>query len=223
MGSSVHELRLNCCRIFSGQITRTETKSYESDALPVVPAGPILVRAWGNQNVGSSAQWSGRISFDRFEVDLRSGEVWENGTRVRLQEQPFQVLRVLLERNGEIVTREELKRTLWASDTFVDFDDGLNTAVKKIRDLLDDSAEQPRYIETIPRRGYRFMCAVERPLPAEADAASAPSPGLVVSPPVPEPPVERKSFRRAASVAAGVLVLILVLVGTEVRLSLIHI
>ena len=72
------------------------------------------------------------------------------------------MLRVLLERNGEIVTREELKRTLWAADTFVDFDDGLNTAVKKIRDVLGDSAEQTRYIETIPRRGYRFKCAVER-------------------------------------------------------------
>jgi DNA-binding winged helix-turn-helix (wHTH) protein len=71
--------------------------------------------------VATSAQSSGRVRFDGFEVDLRSGEIWENGTRVRLQEQPFQVLRVLLERDGEIVTREELKRTLWAADTFVDF------------------------------------------------------------------------------------------------------
>ncbi len=81
--------------------------------------------------------------------------------RLRIQDQPFQVLRILLERHGEIVSREELKQSLWAADTFVDFDDGLNTAVKKIRDLLGDSAERPRYIETIPRRGYRFMAGVE--------------------------------------------------------------
>ncbi len=98
-----------------------------------------------------------RFSFDEFEVDLRSGELWERGNRLRLQDQPFQVLRALLERRGEIVTRDELKQTLWPADTFVDFDDGLNTAVSKIRDVLGDSAEKPRYIETIPRRGYRFM------------------------------------------------------------------
>jgi DNA-binding winged helix-turn-helix (wHTH) protein len=87
--------------------------------------------------------------------------MWKHGTRLRLQDQPFQVLRLLLERRGEIVTREELRQRLWLADTFVDFDDGLNTAVKKIRDLLGDSAERPRYIETIPRRGYRFMAVVE--------------------------------------------------------------
>ncbi|HXC88465.1 MAG TPA: tetratricopeptide repeat protein [Candidatus Cybelea sp.] len=107
--------------------------------------------------MAANAQPSRRLSFDEFEVDLRSGEVWERGNRLRLQDQPFQVLRVLLERRGEIVTRDELKQTLWPADTFVDFDDGLNTAVRKIRDALGDSAEKPRYIETIPRRGYRFM------------------------------------------------------------------
>lgn len=111
--------------------------------------------------MATSAQCSSRLRFDGFEVDLHSGEVWEHGIRVRLQDQPFQVLRVLVERRGEIVTRDELKQTLWPADTFVDFDDGLNTAVKKIRDLLGDSAERPRYIETIPRRGYRFMAVVE--------------------------------------------------------------
>jgi pentatricopeptide repeat protein len=107
--------------------------------------------------VAANAQPSRRLSFDEFEVDLRTGELWERGSRLRLQDQPFQVLRVLLERRGEIVTRDELKQTLWLADTFVDFDDGLNTAVRKIRDALGDSAEKPRYIETIPRRGYRFM------------------------------------------------------------------
>src|SRR5262244_21069 len=112
-------------------------------------------------DVPSNAPSSSRLRFDSFEVDVRSGEVWEHGKRVRLQEQPFQVLRVLLERRGEIVTREDLKQALWPADTFVDFDDGLNTAVKKIRDVLGDSVERPRYIETIPRKGYRFLAALE--------------------------------------------------------------
>jgi len=107
--------------------------------------------------VAANVQPSRRLSFDEFEVDLRSGELWQRGNRLRLQDQPFQVLCVLLERRGEIVTRDELKQTLWSAETFVDFDDGLNTAVRKIRDVLGDSAEKPRYIETIPRRGYRFM------------------------------------------------------------------
>jgi TolB-like protein/DNA-binding winged helix-turn-helix (wHTH) protein/Tfp pilus assembly protein PilF len=124
-----------------------------------------------------NAPASNRLRFDSFELDLRSGELWKHGARLRLQDQPFQVLRVLLERRGEIVTREELKQTLWPADTFVDFDDGLNTAVKKIRDLLGDSAEHPRYIETIPKRGYRFVghAALAFPThPAEPSAASAP-------------------------------------------------
>ena len=98
-----------------------------------------------------------RLRFDGFEVDPRSGEVWKDGLRVRLQGQPFQVLCLLLERRGEVVTREELRQRLWPGHTVVDFDDGLNTAIRKIRELLGDSAEHPRYIETIPRRGYRFV------------------------------------------------------------------
>jgi TolB-like protein/DNA-binding winged helix-turn-helix (wHTH) protein/Flp pilus assembly protein TadD len=108
-------------------------------------------------HLASNAQPSHRLRFDEFEIDLRSAELWVRGNRTRLQDQPFQVLRVLLERRGEIVTRDELKQNLWPADTFVDFDDGLNTAVRKIRDALGDSAEKPRFIETIPRRGYRFV------------------------------------------------------------------
>ena len=117
-------------------------------------------------HVAANAQLPRRFSFDEFEVDLRSGELWERGNRLRLQDQPFQVLRVLLERRGEIVTRDDLKQTLWPADTFVDFDDGLNTAVRKIRDALGDSAEKPRYIETIPRRGYRFIGCLPNLRPA---------------------------------------------------------
>jgi len=109
------------------------------------------------------------MRFGAFEVDLRSGEVYKHGIRLKLQDQPFQVLAVLLEHPGDLVTREELRQKLWPSDTFVDFDTGLNSAIKKLRAALSDSAEDPRYVETLPRRGYRFIARVENgPLPSTA-------------------------------------------------------
>ncbi len=98
-----------------------------------------------------------RARFGTFEVDLRSGELHKHGIRLKLQDQPFQVLALLLEHPGDLVTREEFRQKLWPADTFVDFDTGLNSAIKKLRDVLGDSAEKPRYIETLPRRGYRFI------------------------------------------------------------------
>src|SRR5262249_565004 len=157
-------------------------------------------------HVPSNAPSSSRLRFDNFELDLRSGELWKHGTRLRLQGQPFQVLRVLLERRGEVVTREELKQTLWLADTFVDFDDGLNTSVKKIRDLLGDSAEQPRYVETIPKRGYRFVghTALAFPAhPAELPAASAPQ--LVPASAPTESPSQSPATRRPRYIALAVL------------------
>jgi len=100
------------------------------------------------------------ISFGPFETDLRAGELRRDGRKIRLQEQPFQVLAMLLERTGEIVTREELRGRLWPADTFVDFDHGLNAAVKRLRDALGDSAEDPRFVETLSRRGYRFIAPI---------------------------------------------------------------
>ena len=102
-----------------------------------------------------------RIRFDAFDVDTRAGEVRKHGIRLKLHRQPFQVLSLLLEHPGDVVTREELRRKLWPGDTFVDFDTGLNSAVKKLRDALCDSADAPRYIETLPRRGYRFIAQVQ--------------------------------------------------------------
>ena len=102
-----------------------------------------------------------KVRFDAFEVDMRAGEVRKHGIRLKLHRQPFQVLSLLLERPGDLVTREELRQKLWPGDTFVDFDTGLNSAVKKLRDALCDSAEEPRYIETLPRRGYRFIAQLE--------------------------------------------------------------
>jgi len=101
------------------------------------------------------------VRFGTFRVDLRAAELHSQAGRVKLQEQPFQVLALLLGRAGEVVTREELQKRLWPADTFVDFDDGLNTAIRKLRDALGDSAEQPRFIETVPRRGYRFIHPIE--------------------------------------------------------------
>ena len=100
------------------------------------------------------------MRFGIFEADLRAGELRRNGSKIKLQDQPFQLLALLLERPGEVVTREELRGKLWPADTFVDFDHGLNAAVKRLRGALGDSAENPRFIETLSRRGYRFLVPV---------------------------------------------------------------
>ena len=102
------------------------------------------------------------VRFGAFEVDLRAGELRKNGVKLKLQEQPLQVLAMLLECPGKVVTREELQRKLWSTDTFVDFEHSLNAAVKRLREALGDSADNPRYIETLPRHGYRLIIPVER-------------------------------------------------------------
>jgi TolB-like protein/DNA-binding winged helix-turn-helix (wHTH) protein/Flp pilus assembly protein TadD len=112
-----------------------------------------------------------RLRFGVFEMDLRTGELRKHGMQVRLQKQPFQVLTMLLEHAGEVVTREELQKNLWPADTFVDFDHGLNKTINKIRDALGDSAESPRFLETVSRRGYRFLAEVKA-----VDAGSVPVP-----------------------------------------------
>src|SRR5438552_8487247 len=99
----------------------------------------------------------GAVRFGVFEVDLRAGELRKQGVKIKLQEQPFHLLQMLLEHPGEIVTREELRGRIWPADTFVDFDQGLNNAIKRLRESLSDSPENPRFIETIPRHGYRFI------------------------------------------------------------------
>ena len=114
-----------------------------------------------------------RFRFGVFEIDIRAGELRKHGLRIRLQEQPFQVLAILLEHPGEVVTREELQKKLWPADTFVDFDHGLNKAISKIREALRDSAESPRFVETVARRGYRFLAEVK-----VADLAAVRGPDL---------------------------------------------
>ena len=99
----------------------------------------------------------GTIRFDAYELDVRSCELRRDGIRVKVQEQPLQILQILLQRPGQLVTREELRQKIWPSDTFVDFDHGINNAIKRLRAALGDSAETPRYIETVASRGYRFI------------------------------------------------------------------
>jgi TolB-like protein/DNA-binding winged helix-turn-helix (wHTH) protein/Tfp pilus assembly protein PilF len=123
------------------------------------------------------------VRFGVFEVDLRAGELRKQGVKVKLQEQPFQILRILLERPNEVVTREQLQHEIWPADTFVDFDHGLYNAIKKLREALGDTASTPRFIETLPRRGYRFVgplnenghATVVAPRPAEPSAVAASS------------------------------------------------
>src|ERR1041385_1587822 len=105
------------------------------------------------------------LRFGLFEVDLSTGELRKNGVKIRLQEQPFQILAFLLARPGELVTRQDLRDQLWSNDTFVDFDHSLNTAINKLREALGDSASSPRFVETVARRGYRFLGSVESATP----------------------------------------------------------
>lgn len=119
-----------------------------------------------------------RARFGPYEVDLHTHELWKFGTRLKLVGQPFEILSMLIRRRGELVTRDEMRTRLWPSDTFVDFNHGLNAAVNKLREALSDSADDPRYIETLPRRGYRFIAEIEwSGLPQTARASN---PGLAV-------------------------------------------
>jgi DNA-binding winged helix-turn-helix (wHTH) protein/Tol biopolymer transport system component len=140
---------------------------------------------------------NGIVSFGVFQADLRAGELRRSGAKVKLQEQPFQVLAMLLERPGEIITREELRTRLWPADTFVDFDHGLNAAIKRLRDGLGDSAENPRFVETLARRGYRFIA----PVSASKNGSESASDQKNISVP------QTKRHWRIGLAAAGVLLM----------------
>jgi DNA-binding winged helix-turn-helix (wHTH) protein len=103
------------------------------------------------------------VRFGVFEVNLPSGELRKHGLLIHVPGQPFKILALLLERPGEVVTRDQLRKSLWSAETFVDFEHSLNSAIKKLREALGDSAENPRYIETLPRLGYRFIAPVSSP------------------------------------------------------------
>jgi DNA-binding winged helix-turn-helix (wHTH) protein len=112
------------------------------------------------------------IRFGAFELDLRTGELRKSGMAVNLPPQPFKILALLTSRAGTLVTREEIHRQIWGEETFVDFEQGLNFAIKKIRAALGDDAEKPRYVETLPRRGYRFIAPVVPPDPEDDEIST---------------------------------------------------
>jgi TolB-like protein/DNA-binding winged helix-turn-helix (wHTH) protein/Tfp pilus assembly protein PilF len=139
-----------------------EKMRLEAQTMPSPPAsGTPVLNFRATQAPVAMTIPSGRVRFGVFEVDLRSGELRKQGIKIKLHDQPFQILAMLLEYPGELVTREQLHQKLWPANTFVDFDVGLNSAIKRLRDALGDSAEDPRFVETLPRRGYRFIAPVE--------------------------------------------------------------
>jgi len=115
-----------------------------------------------------------RVRFGSFEMDEIAGELCKDGAKIRLQEQPFQILQILLEQPGEVVSREEIRKRVWPSDTFVDFDHGINNAINRLREALGDTAETPRFIETLPRRGYRFVATIDDQAPRMRSLAVLP-------------------------------------------------
>ena len=171
---------------------------------------------------------SNRARFGPYEVDLHTHELWKFGTRVKLVGQPFEILSMLLSRPGELVTRDEMRSRLWPSDTFVDFNHGLNTAVNKLRDSLSDSAESPRYIETLPRRGYRFIgqvdwLEVQPPLCALRNSAPTtpieplPVSLFAVQPELPLAGAPAHSAWRRYFIAAGLLCMLFITAALFVR------
>ena len=162
-----------------------------------------------------------QLRFGVFEVDLRTGELRKQGLKVKLHGQPFQVLSMLLERPGELVTREEIRAELWAGDTFIDFEQSVNTSIKRLREALGDAAEHPRYIETLPRHGYRFIAAVETVTPVSPPGISV----AAVSPPPTETVVPRKvgagaesrhDWRRVAMAGAALVAVVAALFALDV-------
>ena len=162
----------------------------------------MLGKLWGSLNWNSGLKYTrspggymydeqglaqGRVSSGLFEIDLNSGELHKSGRKVALQEQPFRVLAMLLERPGEVVTRQDLQARMWPTDTYVGFEEGLNTAIRKLRQAFGDSADNPRFIETVPRRGYRFIAPASNKTKGEATLPLPPAPtqtALVVEPPL---------------------------------------
>src|SRR2546427_1751564 len=146
-----------------------------------------------------------RVRFGPFEADLETHELWKNGVKLKLGGQPFEILALLLNRPGQMVSREQLQKEIWTAETFVDFNHGLNAAVNKLRETLSDSAEEPKYIETLPRRGYRFIGTIENAVSDVKPAnAMVPVNAQVVPPPMPAPPTPVMAEGQPASMARTV-------------------
>src|SRR5829696_6715285 len=142
------------------------------------------------------------IRFGKFEADVRSGELRKRGVKIKVGDQPFSILAILLAAPGQVITRDEIQKQLWPADTFVDFDRGLNKAVNRLRDALGDSADSPRFIETLPKRGYRFIAPVERgtlPIASALGADTLSPPSLVPNITVRRSPLGRAKWRWLAA------------------------
>jgi TolB-like protein/tetratricopeptide (TPR) repeat protein len=155
------------CRLFEFMLQTSMAGIFLlcGECVPIDPSSSVRMSAIlssAKRRVSEPMKPSLPIRFGIFEADLQAGELLRQGVKVRLQQQPFQVLAALIERPGEVVTRDELQRRIWPSDTFVDFERGLNKAMNRLRDALEDSPENPRFIETLPKRGYRFIGQIER-------------------------------------------------------------
>src|ERR1700687_2357852 len=151
-----------------------------------------------------------RFRFDGFELDATTGELRKGDVLLKLQPQPFRVLLLLVERASQLVTREEIQRCLWKDSTFVDFQHGINFSINQIRGALADDAENPRYVETLPRRGYRFIAEVKAPPIAEQSIVSAlvevenfTAPGRKLRPLAEKTPKRRRGARVGWTVLAG--------------------
>src|SRR3977135_3930411 len=169
--------------------------------------------------MGTPATSARIVRFGIFEVDLNALELRKHGLRLKLPEQPFQILALLLERPGEIITRDELRNRLWQTDTFVDFDHGLNNAVMRLREVLGDSSDNPRFVETIPRRGYRFIAHVDEFFPATPAAvvhelaADQIVVGTPASPSATAPRLGNSLLLTQRRIAVGILGLLVILGG----------
>lgn len=140
-------------------------------AVAILKRNDIVSRTRGILQMPRPVRSANVVRFDVFEVDLRAQELYKAGRKIKLQVQPFHVLAMLLEQPGEVVTREEMQKRLWPADTFVDFDHSVNTAIKKLRQALGDDKKKPRFVETLPKRGYRFLVSVKRPAASSGVAA----------------------------------------------------
>jgi DNA-binding winged helix-turn-helix (wHTH) protein len=155
-----------------------------------------------------------RLRVGEFEVDLRCGEVRRNGDKIKLQQRPFQIFAALLQRPGEVVTREEIRQSLWRIDTFVDFEHSINTAVNKLREALGDDAENPRFIETLPRYGYRLMT------PVEIVDTNGPCPEVELPPPPPRQASPQPTTSRRLRSVASIIVALLAVTSLALLFSL---
>jgi DNA-binding winged helix-turn-helix (wHTH) protein len=161
------------------------------------------------------------LRFGSYEADLKEARLTKSGVRIRLQEQPFQILILLLERAGQVVTRDEIREKLWSDNTFVEFDNALNTAVGKLRAALNDSAENPRFLETVPRRGYRFVAPVAFQselvsIPPKAQP-TRPEAGATSASETSQKAQHRTAWRRFVGIATAILVFIGTVAAHDLR------